>query len=653
MTKGVQFRRGTTGQHDLFSGAEGEITVDTEKKIAVVQDGAKSGGYPLVGTGVTQTLSNKQFSGVTTFTNADNSATVSIGIGTTSGIALKITHNGTGPALVVEDVTNDATPFFIDATGNVGIGTTVTNYLLSVVGSGVTATTSGLSGVLAEFTGTSSSYSQINLRNAEGISTTSSADFIVTADIGTDTTNYIDFGINNGGFSPNLSNEGWSINGALDGYLYSQTGGLSIGVAATTGGKRLSLFVGGLQAQNERVAITTVGVGIGTTNPVAQLQIGSLLTNPITGFGSFAVIDNFGRIGIGTTNLTQNSAIIQVGAADTTSVVIVDNTGDVGIGTNRPTAKIHASLSRFTPAGIAGIFSGSTTSDMVQIFNLGASGNALRVGVGSTAVPTLLVAANSITNSPGTVGVGSVGFGTAVPNSLVDIYGSVNVTDGPGGLGIVTTNQLRIKQTATTGALTSAIGVGSTGTIQHTFDGLLVFSSGVGTHGKQLIPTQAFHRITPDRTAIAAASAAGAYFGAATPLAPSGLYEIEYNLYYSRQFAGVTTFRVTNTAANAAVVSLDATSTSGISTIGQIGIVQAVAHAPTTMSATNPGLGFSFSNGTSNFAKIRVFAQNTNSATTLRLDVQNSNSTLTPLANSTWKSTYLGDVSSVGIGLTA
>jgi hypothetical protein len=44
----VQRRRGTTAQHATFTGAEGEITVDTTKKTAVVHDGATSGGHPLL-----------------------------------------------------------------------------------------------------------------------------------------------------------------------------------------------------------------------------------------------------------------------------------------------------------------------------------------------------------------------------------------------------------------------------------------------------------------------------------------------------------------------------------------------------------------------------------------------------------------------------
>lgn len=42
----VQFRRGTTLQHSTFTGAIGEVTVDTDKHALVVHDGATPGGFP-------------------------------------------------------------------------------------------------------------------------------------------------------------------------------------------------------------------------------------------------------------------------------------------------------------------------------------------------------------------------------------------------------------------------------------------------------------------------------------------------------------------------------------------------------------------------------------------------------------------------------
>lgn len=43
----VQQRRGTTSEHSSFTGAVGEITVDTTKDTAVVHDGTTAGGHPL------------------------------------------------------------------------------------------------------------------------------------------------------------------------------------------------------------------------------------------------------------------------------------------------------------------------------------------------------------------------------------------------------------------------------------------------------------------------------------------------------------------------------------------------------------------------------------------------------------------------------
>jgi len=48
MATQVQFRRGTTGEHSAFTGAVGEVTVDTEKKVLCIHDATTAGGFPLL-----------------------------------------------------------------------------------------------------------------------------------------------------------------------------------------------------------------------------------------------------------------------------------------------------------------------------------------------------------------------------------------------------------------------------------------------------------------------------------------------------------------------------------------------------------------------------------------------------------------------------
>lgn len=59
MATQIQTRRGSTAQTNAFTGALGEITVDTTLDIIVVHDGATAGGFPAVNTTSTQTLTNK------------------------------------------------------------------------------------------------------------------------------------------------------------------------------------------------------------------------------------------------------------------------------------------------------------------------------------------------------------------------------------------------------------------------------------------------------------------------------------------------------------------------------------------------------------------------------------------------------------------
>jgi hypothetical protein len=89
MSTQIQYRRGSSAQTSSFTGALGEITVDTTNKVVVVHDGATAGGFSGVSTTATQTLTNKTLSSaVLTGTLTANS-----GVGS-SGQYLESTGSG-------------------------------------------------------------------------------------------------------------------------------------------------------------------------------------------------------------------------------------------------------------------------------------------------------------------------------------------------------------------------------------------------------------------------------------------------------------------------------------------------------------------------------------------------------------------------------
>lgn len=61
----VQFRRGTTTQNNNFTGSVGELSVDTTLDTLRVHDGVTAGGFELVNTTSSQTISGKTLSNTT------------------------------------------------------------------------------------------------------------------------------------------------------------------------------------------------------------------------------------------------------------------------------------------------------------------------------------------------------------------------------------------------------------------------------------------------------------------------------------------------------------------------------------------------------------------------------------------------------------
>ena len=98
MAKLLKLRRGTTTQHGSFTGAEGEVTIDTVKDTAVVHDGSNAGGHPLAKENMAN-VSSASIAGRL----ADDAINPSKIAGGTLGSDVKVTDSNVSGNLTIED----------------------------------------------------------------------------------------------------------------------------------------------------------------------------------------------------------------------------------------------------------------------------------------------------------------------------------------------------------------------------------------------------------------------------------------------------------------------------------------------------------------------------------------------------------------------
>jgi Chaperone of endosialidase len=189
---------------------------------------------------------------------------------TGSGIDAYYTGNGTTSNTDLRMYTSNAEAMILNPAGYVGIGTNSfsgTNTEKLLVDAGSSSSYNVISGK-----GELDNYLQLNIRNSNS-GTTASQDLVATANNGTESINYIDMGINSGGYSSTLIP---ILDGVNEAYLFSTGNDLKIGNASAT--YDLGFFTNGFATTNERLRITAGGnVGIGITSPADKLSVAGIM----------------------------------------------------------------------------------------------------------------------------------------------------------------------------------------------------------------------------------------------------------------------------------------------------------------------------------------------------------------------------------------
>lgn len=257
-----------------------------------------------------------------------------------------------------------------NSSNTISIGNSSVNVQLGFTGS---------ANQLAHFHGAQNGYVQTVMSNANN-GTRASADFVAQNDLGSESGNYIDLGIN----SSTYNDPAYSAMGAGDSYLYAANNDLAIGTADTG---ELRFFTGGTTTAQIRATIDAGGnVGIGNTAPNAKLQV--------TGTANISGITTI------TANLVLGAALSANGGTGSAGHVLTS-----GAGTNAYWAALPTSVAgsntqiQFNDMGSLAGDADFTFNKDTNSINVGNNINSYSLSVGSTVTVNSSLANITSTNT--------------------------------------------------------------------------------------------------------------------------------------------------------------------------------------------------------------------------------------------------------------
>jgi len=284
-----------------------------------------------------------------------------------------------------------------------------------------------LPNTVAQFSLDGQSYIQTNLVNTND---GGSADIVVTANTGTDSTYFIDMGYVNKDYQPGseFNNIGTAVN-RLDGYIYAQgstgnTWGGNLIVGSTTTGKEIRFIAGGGSAQNVVARMNSTAIIL---NQGLVFADGSVQNTALGSAGSYAnaafLQANAAFLVANTPTNVANSAALYANAA-----FLQANAAFLVANTPKPisnSAALYANAA-FTQANAAFSIANTAVQNtaVININSLTLTGNLIANGVGQTAAIDNITSNNATFNRNVTV------LGNITANTLLGNVFFSNVVTG-------------------------------------------------------------------------------------------------------------------------------------------------------------------------------------------------------------------------------